>query len=1068
MVILFNKTSSYLFTFLLCAFITPLLASVEITKEHPEKIIKLTKFDSFFPGDYLKSGILPSDKKKLKQIKNIPIGAWPDLRALFKSNNINFEDLDSAWYQLSIHVPENFNLTHDYALMVPMIVGPSEYFLNRERLSESAQKKHFQEKNSSFLGRKSIIILSKNILKSGENTFSIRTRKSLGLIGGFRSEIMLFGPTRTIFTRFSLETIRDSGLALICIFISIYFLIYYYRNKDKYYLYFSIMGLSLGFWIFGYKGYAMFFHPHGVTDILFTYLGGLLPSPMLLNFIHSFFKRTKRIFAKSLEVIFYTLIVLLVLELIFTKSIHFFNTYLYDFFMLSVLINITYCLVINMLEFKNRKPMAGRILLGQLFLFSSICIMLFAMLPFVHINEFYFGETYFAMTVIFATVLSSRLSQMHKSLEVAHEGLKDLDKMKDNFLASTSHELRTPLQGIIGLSEVLLSSNKNPLLKEQKSMMEKIQQSGMRLTSLIDDLLDAAQIKQKNLVIRTEPTSLIVVAKKAVASQKALALKKNIAINCDISNDLPYVMADKERLEQIFNNLINNAIKFTEEGSINITAVNEDNYIAVHVQDTGIGIPPERSNEIFKEFSQVSAGDTRDYEGTGIGLSIVQHLVELHRGRIWVESENHTGTTFIFTLTPATKKGKESHQGIYSEYKKQKSKVNENNINLHSNKKTQKKVKKHILIVDDDKTNTDILSHQIKDMGYLVTTCTNGEQAYQLFTEKKVSVDMALVDIMMPGMSGFELTQLLRKQYTKQDLPILMLTAKVRREDMETGFQAGANDYITKPFLFSELAQRVDNQFMLQEANQQKKRLEQIDHDLELTNLIRKNIFPKKSPSIEGIDIFTHHQSVQPVGGDYYDFFAIDKHKFGILFCDITGEGITATVITAMLKIAFDQQEVLADSPIHLIAQLNYLMKDYLESFSVTASYSFIDTENKTMFYTNAGHPPLLIYRAKENRCIQYKQDTKQLGMNTEADFKSREILLHSEDRIILYSDGFINAVNSGDESYGLERLNESISKTKKYKPKKASQEIIKSVQKWSSGQSWPQDDITLAIMDVH
>ena len=240
------------------------------------------------------------------------------------------------------------------------------------------------------------------------------------------------------------------------------------------------------------------------------------------------------------------------------------------------------------------------------------------------------------------------------------ERLRQLDKMKDEFLANTSHELRTPLHGMIGIAESLLEGAagvQSPLARQNLAL---IVSSGKRLTNLVNDILDFAKIKARSLEIQHRPVSLNVVAEVVLAMSQVLLAGKSLTLNNEINEYLPPVEGDEDRLQQIFYNLIGNAIKFTESGTITLSArvVSEPAelprddvetqtltfpLVAISVTDTGIGIPQEKRVAIFQSFEQIDGSSTRKYGGTGLGLAVTKQLVELHDGVIWGRFDAGTG-----------------------------------------------------------------------------------------------------------------------------------------------------------------------------------------------------------------------------------------------------------------------------------------------------------------------------------------------------------------------------------------------------------------------------------------
>lgn len=249
-----------------------------------------------------------------------------------------------------------------------------------------------------------------------------------------------------------------------------------------------------------------------------------------------------------------------------------------------------------------------------------------------------------------SALLSRKIIEEAKSRE---EALKRVDKLKDEFLANTSHELRTPLNGIIGLSESLYDRTS---AQDQKEDLSMIISSGRRLASLVNDILDFSKLKNFDIEIQRKPVDIFSLTNIVIRINSPLIAGKSVTLTNSIPSDIQAVFGDENRLQQILNNLIGNAIKFTESGEVIISAEQEEDVITVSVKDTGIGIPKNKHNVIFQEFQQADGSISREFAGTGLGLSISKRLAELHGGRMWFESELGKGSTFILPYRPLMRK----------------------------------------------------------------------------------------------------------------------------------------------------------------------------------------------------------------------------------------------------------------------------------------------------------------------------------------------------------------------------------------------------------------------------
>lgn len=233
---------------------------------------------------------------------------------------------------------------------------------------------------------------------------------------------------------------------------------------------------------------------------------------------------------------------------------------------------------------------------------------------------------------------------------IVNTQLKELNLLKDDFLANTSHELRTPLHGIIGIAESLLDGATGPLTPKTKEHLSYIHASGLRLNYLVNDILDFSKLKHKNIQLSLTAIDLHVLVNVAIFHCQALLKDKNLRLMNMIPRRTPLAHADENRVLQILYNLIGNAIKFTESGSVEIDAAQQGGFLHVKVKDTGIGIELDQQLAIFQSFEQGSPSINGKYRGTGLGLTVSRQLVELHKGTITVASTPGQGSVFTFTL----------------------------------------------------------------------------------------------------------------------------------------------------------------------------------------------------------------------------------------------------------------------------------------------------------------------------------------------------------------------------------------------------------------------------------
>ncbi len=458
------------------------------------------------------------------------------------------------------------------------------------------------------------------------------------------------------------------------------------------------------------------------------------------------------------------------------------------------------------------------------------------------------------------------------------QNLERLNRLKDEFLANTSHELRTPINGIVGLTESLLDGAAGPLSAEQSNNLSLVTHSGRRLARLIDDILDFSKLKHQALTLRIKPLYLYPLADIVVALSQPLLEEKSIELINRVSPELPPIYGDEDRVQQILHNLVANGIKFTNQGSVTISAEVDDNKVVIYVRDTGIGIPPDKLEQIFQPFEQADGSVAREYGGTGLGLTVTQQLIRLHGGEIAVESAVREGTCFSFTLPIAdelpaadveteTEPVKRKQDILPANYTAEAMVLDdEHDVMLEPLEESY-----HILVVDDEAVNRRVLINHLSLQRYTVTEAKNGQEALNLiYSQNGNPFNLVILDVMMPRMSGYDVCREIRQYYPPQELPIILLTAKYQISSLVNGFKVGANDYLTKPFYKAELLVRIQNHLQLsnlRELNASKDRFFSIvAHDvrapfsplLGLTELLSETAYSADRQNIKEMSVGIH------------------------------------------------------------------------------------------------------------------------------------------------------------------------------------------------------------------
>ena len=406
-------------------------------------------------------------------------------------------------------------------------------------------------------------------------------------------------------------------------------------------------------------------------------------------------------------------------------------------------------------------------------------------------------------------VLSRRSAAAFRSVNTMSQRLLKLDKIQDEFLANTSHELRTPLNGIIGISEAMLKEGGEKLSPAEKRDLATIADSGRRLSNLVGDILDYSKMKHGDIRLNIRPVMIKRPAESVVNVLRQLNRNGGFDIISDIPEGLPPVLADENRVVQILYNLVGNAAKFTVRGTVRVRAKRAGDMLEVCVSDTGEGIPEDRLEDIFKSFEQVENSLTRRHGGTGLGLTITKQLVELQGGKIWVQSRLGEGSQFFFTLPVASDEdiaGEVEEPALLRSASEVPAEPDATPYPDENPEKTDSRA--YVLLVDDDQVNLRAEAATLRLGGYAVLTANSGRTALETL-KRRPGCALVILDVMMPGMSGFEVCRKIRQTRTAVEQPVLMLTAKASASDLLIGFESGANDYLPKPFEPDELLARV-------------------------------------------------------------------------------------------------------------------------------------------------------------------------------------------------------------------------------------------------------------------
>ena len=407
--------------------------------------------------------------------------------------------------------------------------------------------------------------------------------------------------------------------------------------------------------------------------------------------------------------------------------------------------------------------------------------------------------------------LAVQVDERTRSLSDANRQLGKAAKHKDEFLASMSHELRTPLNAVLGLSEAMIDEVYGPVTERQRHSLTNISESGRHLLSLINDILDLSKIEAGKMKLEPGLVEIQPLVETSIRFVKEAAQKKKIRIRHELAPDVETLVADERRMKQMLINLLSNAVKFTpESGSICVATrlAGDGNSVEFSVADTGIGIAPEDLAKLFQSFVQVDSSLSREYSGTGLGLALVRKMAEMHGGTVGVASTPGEGSRFSFTL-PLDPTWLANDEDVSTPATVPTHIVRRNGSGNTPPAPGARRALQ-VLIAEDNEMNVLTIRDYLIKNGFTLTVAPNGAEALRLARE--IRPDIILMDVQMPVMDGVEATRKIRSDRDLSRIPVIMLTALAMAGDRERCLDAGADEYVAKPFSLRGLVETMHRQ----------------------------------------------------------------------------------------------------------------------------------------------------------------------------------------------------------------------------------------------------------------
>lgn len=696
-------------------------------------------------------------------------------------------------YHLSVKLPD---ATGNLALKVQNILMAHRLYINGSLVKEmgvpSHDYEHYEPKNTPYLV---------SIEPTDKLDIVLQVSNQIFFDGGIVHPIQLGGEQPMEMKSYLSFGSDMAGFFLFLLFGVYHLHMYQMRNKESTYLYSGLYLVLMSFIIIT-SGEKLFMRL--MADIPFQIAYKLqdfcafLSFPVLVLFIRSLeptAMKKKTAGFMIMPVVFYLILVI--------GTPYYFHISIKSY--MSVYVNVllfvfAFRLMYILLQKQDRRmPLIELSCVAAAITF--IAVMLFDSLLYYsgHINTNLTGKiSVLGFLMSLNILLARRFTNKINEVQALSDELKKSNEIKDEFLARTSHELKTPLHGIINISNYLLEEKGYPLTVKQRENISLIQDTSMKLSLLVNDLIDAIKLRHEDLQLQTMTVDLYVIVQ-VVFQLLSFDLEGKDVRLVNRVNPMTFVEADENRLRQIMYNITVNAMKHTERGEIIAKAKPEEGNMLFTISDTGRGIPMEQWESVFQDSYSGPLPDRFSDNGIGLGLYISRQLARKMNGDVWIShSAIGEGTTLSVRLPQGKFQDayKVAEQGV----------VKKEDLNKHSPQPVIKQDLKKILLVDDEPTNIRVLSLMLEEE-FALFTAYQGEEALKLLQNHKI--DLAITDMMMPGMSGIELTQRIRQTHSVIDLPIIIATVRNSDKDIELAYQAGANDYITKPFTAEEIQSRV-------------------------------------------------------------------------------------------------------------------------------------------------------------------------------------------------------------------------------------------------------------------
>lgn len=578
-----------------------------------------------------------------------------------------------------------------------------------------------------------------------------------------------------------------------------------------------------------------------------------------------------------------------------------------------------------------------------------------------------------------------------------------------------------------------------------------------RLQRLVNQLLDLQKIEAKRMTVDPRPVDLGKFLEMEHQIHAPYARSRDISLVLEVPKTAPLAYADQDALDKCVSNYLSNSLKFTPSGGrIALRLIPLESTLRVEVEDNGVGVPDDKQHHLFQKFGYSEPGLTREQEGSGLGLSLVSELIELHGGRTGFEKRIGGGSIFYFTV-PQAPPGAEAaellHVGHVGLTDSQRNQRQTDETQAPESGPTANRAR--VLVIDDTKDLRAYMARILEQAGFETEQAENGHKGLQLLSSEPV--DLVITDLMMPEVSGIDVIKEIRKNSLLRTLPVILLTARAGDETRQEVREAGADVCLTKPFHDLEMIAAVKNLLWL------KSREKVLARELSIARQLQRNLLPEDLPQTDRFRLGARLLPFEQVAGDLFDVNSLSDGRLAVFVGDVTGHGVSSAMISAMIKLAFHTACPGSADARTILERMNSLLFGRTGGLLASAVVAVLDDKRSRLDSAYAGHPPVIFCR---NGKCSYREGGGLLLCAEPAGVVWSEILdLERGDRIIIYTDGVVDTCDPQKRFFGEDALASIVGSTLGFPIQQQIDLIVDSLETFRADAE-RRDDTTLLGID--